>query len=111
MSSLPRSPFRRVAEAGLPHGVVPATFPSVAAAPCSQILQPFLVRDLSQDVQMAVSPGTGCSPAAPGQMWWEVVGAEDTEPLWAALPEQHGWSLRYLLGAMLVSVVLGGPVP
>lgn len=73
MSSLPCSLFCRVAEAGLPHGVVLATFPSMAAAFCSQILQPFLVQDLSQEVQMVVSPGMGCSPAALGQMRWEAV--------------------------------------
>lgn len=35
----------------------------------------------------------------------------DMEPLWAALPERHGWILKYLLGTMMLSVVLGGPVP
>lgn len=36
---------------------------------------------------------------------------EDMEPLWAALPEWHGWILKYLVGTMMLSIVLRGPVP
>jgi len=65
--------------------VVLATFPSAAPACCSQILQPFLARDLSQKVQMA----EGLQAWATHQQLWDGCGGR----LWGA----EGTSLCGLL--------------
>lgn len=60
---------------------------------------------------MTMSPDMGCSPAALGQMWWEVVGSRRHGILVSWSAGAAGMEPVISPGAVLVSIALGEPVP